>query len=91
VDGAPKPIDTVDESYTKPPVVTEAVHQAFQPPNAVPAKLTPATSTTLLGTWIPASGAMPTNPHVTFGSDGTWTGTDGCNDGGGRWAIDAGG
>jgi len=91
VDGAPKPIDTVDVSYTKPPVVTDAVRAVFRQPTDLPAKLTPATSTTLLGTWVPATGAMPTNPHVTFGSDGTWTGTDGCNDGGGRWAIDAGG
>jgi hypothetical protein len=91
VDGAPKPIDTVDDPYAKPPVVTEAVRQAFQPPKAVPAKLTPATSAMVTGTWVPATGAMATNPHATFAADGSWTGTDGCNGGGGRWAIDAGG
>jgi len=88
VDGAPKPIDTVDVSYTKPPVVTDAVRQAFQPPKALPSRLTPATAATLTGTWVPATGAMPMNPHVTFAADGSWTGTDGCNGGGGRWAID---
>lgn len=91
MDGAPKPIDTVDDPYAKPPVVTEAVRQAFQPPKAVPAKMTPATSATVTGTWVPATGAMATNPHATFAADGSWTGTDGCNGGGGRWAIDAGG
>jgi len=91
VDGAPKPIDTVDVSYTQPPVVTEAVRQAFQPPKALPSRLTPATAATLTGTWVPATGAMPMNPHVTFEANGTSSGTDGCNSFSDRWVIGDGG
>lgn len=91
IDGAPKSVDTVDASYAKPPVVTDAVRDAFRTPTALPGSLAPATTASLLGTWVPASGAMATNPNATFAADGSWTGMDGCNGGGGRWAVDAGG
>jgi heat shock protein HslJ len=46
----------------------------------------------LVGRWEPTSNASPstkwrTPPHVEFSADGSWRGTDGCNDQSGRWTI----
>src|SRR5690606_5056269 len=32
-----------------------------------------------------------TVPHVEFAADGSWTGSDGCNGGSGRWAVSSSG
>ncbi|MGO1279418.1 MAG: hypothetical protein ACTMIB_11995, partial [Cellulosimicrobium funkei] len=42
------------------------------------------------GRWEPAARSS-TDPHVVFREDGTWSGSDGCNGGGGAWALDDGG
>ena len=42
----------------------------------------------LAGKWIPVGDAASTDPHVVFGDDGTWSGSDGCNGAQGRWAVD---
>jgi len=87
VDGAPQPIPTAAESYTKPPEITAQVRKALRSPSPLAAGLTPATAQTLLGTWVPVAYTVTTNPHVTFTDDGRWTGSDGCNGGQGRWAV----
>jgi heat shock protein HslJ len=87
IDGAPEPIATAAEFFTQPPPITEEVKKAFRTPSALAAGLTAATADALLGTWVPVAYAVKTNPHVTFGADGRWEGSDGCNGGGGRFAV----
>lgn len=46
----------------------------------------------MLGRWTPVlpttSSKWTTPPHVVFLQDGTWTGSDGCNEEGGRWDLE---
>lgn len=55
-----------------------------------PAELEPAELGDLLGEWVPP-GDFVADPHVVFSEAGHWSGTDGCNGGGGRWILSAGG
>ena len=87
IDGAPDPIPTAAEFYTQPPEITEEVRAQFRAAAKLPPELTPASADTLLGRWIPVAYAVSTDPHVVFEDDGTWTGSDGCNGGSGRWAV----
>jgi hypothetical protein len=90
IDGAPEPIPTAAEFF-KPPRITPEVTKAFRTPSPLPAGVTPVTADALLGTWLPVAYEVKTNPHVTFTADGRWTGSDGCNAGGGRFVVgDAG-
>ena len=91
IDGAPKPIATAAEFYTQPPEITDQVRAAFRAAATLPAALTPATASTLAGKWVPVAYSVSTDPHATFAADGTWTGSDGCNGGSGRWVVGAGG
>ncbi|HEY9497843.1 MAG TPA: hypothetical protein VIQ78_02335 [Terrimesophilobacter sp.] len=91
IDGAPKPIPTAAEFYTQPPEITDQVRAAFRAAATLPAALTPATASTLAGKWVPVAYSVSTDPHATFAADGTWTGSDGCNGGSGRWVVGAGG
>ncbi|WP_156743207.1 hypothetical protein [Occultella aeris] len=87
IDGAPEPIDTAASSYAEPPEVTDEVRAWLAAPAPLPDGVTPASEDDLVGRWIPID-TVPTDPHVEFAADGTWTGSDGCNGGGGRWVID---
>lgn len=91
IDGAPEPIETAAEFYTRPPEITEDVRAEFRAAATLPAEVTPATPDGLAGKWVPVAYAVSTDPHVVFDSDGTWTGSDGCNGGSGRWAVGASG
>lgn len=91
IDGAPEPIPTAAEFYTEPPELTEQVHAAFRAAASLPEGLTPATDAALLGTWVPVAYAVSTDPYALFEADGTWTGSDGCNGGSGRWVVGADG
>ena len=91
IDGAPEPIPTAAEFYAQPPEITEKVRAAFHAAASLPAGLTPATPAALDGKWVPVAYAVSTDPHVLFVADGTWTGSDGCNGGQGRWAVGADG
>ena len=88
IDGAPKPITSVAEFYTQPPVVTNEVRTALGPPAGLPRGSAPATAAFLRGRWVPADRSFDTHPQVTFDADGSWTGSDGCNGSKGRWAVD---
>src|SRR5690554_6818188 len=90
IDGAPEPIETAAEFYTEPPEITEEVRAQFAVPTQLGAEFEPATADALEGRWAPVEKA-PTDPHVEFGSDGTWIGSDGCNGGSGRWAVSGSG
>lgn len=53
---------------------------------------TPASTTTLAGHWIVSdSYNSPDQPFLTFEHDGTWTGSDGCNNATGTWSMDSAG
>lgn len=87
LDGAPEPIPTAAESFTQPPEVTDEVRAQFRAAAALPGELVPATADTLAGKWVPVAYSVSTDPQAVFSADGTWTGSDGCNGGGGRWAV----
>ncbi len=90
IDGAPEPIETAAEYLTEPPELTEEVHARFRAPAPLDDGLEPATTEALAGRWVPSETA-PTDPHAVFEPGGTWTGSDGCNGGSGRWAVGDGG
>jgi heat shock protein HslJ len=59
----------------------------------LPGEYTPVQAAALAGRWVPADGSgtrAPRPAHVTFGSDGRWTGSDGCNLSEGRWTATGG-
>ncbi len=87
IDGAPEPIPTAAEFYTEPPELTDEARARFRAPAVLPEGLTPATDAALAGKWVPVAYAVSTDPHVLFEADGTWSGSDGCNGGQGRWAV----
>lgn len=91
IDGAPEPIESAADFFTEPPELTEEVYATFRAPAALPSELEPATADALEGRWIPAEGDASTNPHVEFGADGAWSGSDGCNGSSGCWAVGDGG
>ena len=88
IDGSPEPIPTAAEYFAEPPEVTDEVRAQFAAPAPLPAELEPAAADALQGKWVPVE-TTPTDPHVIFNADGTWTGSDGCNGGSGRWAADS--
>lgn len=87
IDGAPEPIESVTEEYTKPPEVTDEVRQEFEPPAPLPQDATAVDPEELAGKWIPAGKSIKTDPHIVFESAGSWQGTDGCNTITGRWSA----
>ncbi len=87
IDGGPEPIPTAAEFYAQPPELTVQVRDYFHAAATLPSGLSPATDAALDGKWVPVAHAVSTDPHVVFASDGTWTGSDGCNGGQGRWAV----
>ncbi len=91
IDGAPEPIPTAAEFYAQPPKLDDRVRAAFRAAAALPEGLAPATAETLEGKWVPVAYVVSTDPHALFERDGTWTGSDGCNGGQGRWVVGDGG
>jgi hypothetical protein len=67
--------------------------QSFAKPAPLAAGVRPAGRRELVGRWEPLkprNGAAAKRPHVVLKADGTWTGADGCNGSGGRWAAETG-
>ncbi|KQZ08495.1 hypothetical protein ASD23_08720 [Agromyces sp. Root1464] len=87
IDGAPEPIETAAEFYTRPPELTGETLAAFRRPAPLPPNIAAATPEQLVGRWEPIGSTGTTDPHVEFAIDGSWLGSDGCNGGGGRWAV----
>ncbi|WP_172582189.1 META domain-containing protein [Subtercola boreus] len=74
--------------------VALAVTGCSAPATPVPdaPQYTPASTSTLPGTWIIADTySSPDQPFLTFERDGSWTGSDGCNDSTGTWSMDLAG
>jgi META domain len=93
-DGEPPETPGLDSSIREAPEVTPEVEALFATPAPLPAGLTPVDG--LPGRWLPVmadrsdaeEAEQPTTePFVEFAADGTWTGSDGCNGHGGRWAA----
>ena len=88
IDGAPEPIASAAEFYTRAPEVTIETRAYFADAAPLPAALTPGI---VEGRWTPEGVDPATGAGVEFAADGTWEGSDGCNGGAGRWAADASG
>ena len=55
-------------------------------------QFTPASTSTLAGHWIVSdSYNSPDQPYLEFAHDGTWKGSDGCNNANGTWSMDTAG
>ena len=91
IDGAPEPISTAAEFYTQPPEITDAVREYFRAAATLPHGVATASAEALEGKWVPVAYAVSTDPHALFEPDGTWTSSDGCNRGEGRWVVGADG
>ena len=67
----------------------------FGPAAPLPAGVEPNERSRLVGRWeITDRGQAaraPQPPHVDLAAEGSWTGSDGCNGGGGRWVSGPGG
>jgi heat shock protein HslJ len=93
VDGSPPETPGLDSALREPPEVTPEVEALFATPVPLPSGLQPAVS--LVGRWVPVEvstgggegEASTTEPFIAFADDGTWSGSDGCNGHGGRWAA----
>ncbi|MFG1923131.1 META domain-containing protein [Cryptosporangium sp. NPDC048952] len=83
--GTPKVGPNVAASEADPPVITAKDRTELARVPRRPATLTPVESTAIVGRWAPATPAG--KAFVEFTNDGTWTGSDGCNAHGGRWAA----
>lgn len=86
---SPQP-DSVAE-YASPPVVTDKMRKDFAEPAPLPDGVRPVTVQDLVGRWLPLPGDLPegarSKAFVAFEEDGTYTGSDGCNGVGGRYAL----
>jgi hypothetical protein len=71
----------------EPPVLNDEMRKALtEPEGEPPAGLTPASPEQLVGRWVPPKGTGA-NPAVfiELTADGTFSASDGCNGGDGRW------
>jgi hypothetical protein len=94
IGGAPTPIPTSDELYTRPPVVDATTRAHFQPPVGLPGSLTPATVEALALRWIPVgfeTADDATRPFVEFDTPDGYRASDGCNGARGGWLLGDGG
>jgi hypothetical protein len=98
---APGATPTADKntlgSLADPPVVTDEIRALLNASPSMGAGISSsATRASLVGSWIavlpsprPSSNLTYREPPgVTIKSDGTWSGSDGCNGSGGRWNAD---
>lgn len=90
-DGLPSPRPNRIASDAQAPVADDAARYWVSDPAPLPAGMTAATAEQVAGRWTVSGAPVTTNPWVELAADGTWQGSDGCNGGGGRWAIDVDG
>lgn len=81
----PPPGPGVAPSEVAPPEVTDEVRDRYAPPADLPSGLAPADSAALVGRWRPAD--QGAGAFVQLDPDGSWHGSDGCNQQGGRWVA----
>jgi hypothetical protein len=89
--GKPRPVQNLIRSLQQPPTLDPAAAEKLRAaPRPLPAGVPPATSVTILGKWKPdhsRPGQNGKEPFAEFDADGSWKSYDGCNGGGGRWAL----
>jgi heat shock protein HslJ len=73
--------------YETPPTVTPAMTLAAQDPAALPAAAAPIAADQLAHEWLPNEVPATSRARLTFGDDGRWNGSDGCNGQGGRFVL----
>ncbi len=95
----PKADKNTAGSLADPPVVTDEIRTLLNASPSMGAGITASgTRASLVGVWIavlpsprPSTQYSPRNPPgVTLKTDGSWSGSDGCNGAGGRWNADEG-
>lgn len=85
VDGAPPSHPDLSDDYREPPVIGAAEREKLTV-TSPSTDAAPAAASDLVGRWVPEGPAVATDPHLVVEENGTWTGSDGCNGFGGRWA-----
>jgi hypothetical protein len=75
--------------YAAPPVVTAVMREAWREPAPLPGGVRPASPAEVQRKWVPTG--KTSHAFVTFGSDGRYSGSDGCNGEGGRFLLGADG
>lgn len=91
IDGAPPPHPDTLDRYRESLAITDDVRAAFRQPTELPPALAPATAHDLLGEWVPVQRDGTAASGVTFLSTLRYSASDGCNESGGRWAVEADG
>ncbi|WP_159621648.1 META domain-containing protein [Ruania rhizosphaerae] len=87
VDGTPPPNpDVPDELREQPELTEEQRAETDATPEPLPDGAEPATGEDVLGRWVPTE-EYSTEPYLELSEDGAWSGSDGCNHVGGRWAM----
>lgn len=87
VDGAPQPIPAVEDALTHRPEVTDEVRRLFSASATLPDAVSPVATDALPGRWVPTTPIESSDPFALFEAGGVWSGSDGCNGNGGRWAV----
>ncbi|WP_029289288.1 META domain-containing protein [Cellulomonas sp. HZM] len=91
IDGAPGGYDDIADELTTAPTPQPTELAALDRVTAPPRGVRLATAADLVGSWKPADLDVDTDPGLTFGADGTYSSSDGCNRVRGRWAVSAAG
>ncbi|MEV1142521.1 META domain-containing protein [Micromonospora sp. NPDC049799] len=79
----------MDPARGTPPAVTDETRAWLASPAPLPSALAPVARNALTGRWLPLvePGRGREAPHVVLADDGTWRGSDGCNNLRGRWTT----
>lgn len=87
--GALPPADPVTGVVNTVPVLTPEARESLEPVRVIPAGFAPEPATNLVGRWVVTEEAtfVQEQPYVDITADGRFIGSDGCNGGGGRWAL----
>jgi len=88
--GSPTAGPDIASQLAQPPVLTGDLRARFRSAPPLPAGLTPATPSQLVGRWGSADYPKRSG-FVELAPDGSWTGSDGANAARGRWSADSAG
>ena len=91
VDGAPPSNPNMTDDYLERPERTADDASRFAVPAPLPGGMRPAAASELTARWEAEGSFAADTPFAEFRADGTWSGSDGCNGGGGRWSLGDGG